>query len=496
MMQSIGLPLLTSQFPMGLAAEELGADLGRPPFWSGPTWPDHLAWGLDSVITAVRLMLCLQPIGASIVARTQLERWSSNLQFNSGIDQQPGESTVAWLNRLWAEPGVRPPDGVETPVGELFADLSELLHGRGRLMPLVWLDVADVTEMPSSEHVQMLEAVGNALIVSLSHIRTCLATAAEQKGYEVLAETINRIRLVAPARSWLPDLRTFLWPLLPMFIRQPGVEGPLGAMATAHRRVISAMQAGREPAEPSELWPAFSFGAHRFRALLAAQHAYQWERKLLGDRFEEQGVENAFTRAVLAGEMAAVVARWLRQDPDKRSPADALAVCASGLRSAQWLWLEDDNRGMGCLRSVIEQVARARTWRLRPERARKTEANPNCTPRDWIEGAGWRRLNLLNRALGEFAHGSTKTNWNVARNALVAIQNTEDVEQAQYTGRTHALTAMIFILSVECAAWADTFGSHLGDAYRRVVRIDDAQADQAIEALLNRAWEKRQTPLR
>jgi hypothetical protein len=496
MMQSIGLPLLASQFPMGLAAEELGADPGRPPFYSGPAWSDHLAWGLDSVIAAVRLMLCLQPVGASVVARTQLERWSSNLQFNSGIDQQPGESTVEWLNRLWAGPGVRPPDGVETPVGELFADLSELLHGRGRLMPLVWLDIAEVTDLPSNEHVQLLETIGDVLTVSLSHIRTCLATAAEEKGFEVLAQTVNRMRLVAPARSWLPDVRTFIWPLLPMFIRQPGVEGPLSAMATAHRRVMSAMRAGRDPAEPSELWPVFSFGAHRLRALLAAQLAYQWERKLLGDRFKARGVEDVATEAVLAGEMASVLARWLREDSDKLLPADAFAVCASGLRSAQWLWLEDDDRGMGCLRSVIEQVARVRTWRLRPDRARKIEANPNSTPRDWIEGAGWRRLSLLSRALGEFAHGSTKSNWNVARNALVAIQSAEDGEEARYTGRTHALTAMIFILSVECVAWADTFGSHIGDAYRRIVRVDDARADQAIEALLNRAWEKRQTPLR
>ncbi|HEX3650938.1 MAG TPA: hypothetical protein VHV49_21135 [Pseudonocardiaceae bacterium] len=55
---------------------------------------------------------------------------------------------------------------------------------------------------------------------------------------------------------------------------------------------------------------------------------------------------------------------------------------------------------------------------------------------------------------------------------------------------------MIFIVSVECAAWVDSFGSHLGDAYRKVIRIDDAQADRAVEALMNRAWEKRGTPLR
>jgi len=498
MMQSLCLPLLTSQLPLGLAAEELGADQGRPPFYRGPTWPDHLAWGLDSVVAAVRLMMCLQPVGASIVARTQLDRWSSNLESNSGVGQRPGESTVDWYNRLWSEPDVRPPAPVMTPVGVLFADLSELLHGRGRLMPLVWLDIADVTDMPSSDHVQLLETISDALLVSLSHIRTCLATAADNKGLRVLAQIIDRVRLVVPIQGWLSDVRTHLWPMMPMVIRQTNVEGALGASAAAHRRVISAMQAGRDPAEPSELWPALAFGAHRFRALLHEQYAYEYEKKLLGNRFDEGGADRSVTEAVLAGEMAAVLARWLRQDPDRQSPANAFAVCASGLRSAQWLWLEDDERSMGCLRTVIEQVARARTWRLRPDRARKIEANPSSTPRDWIEGAGWKRLTLLNRALGEFAHGSTKASWNGARNALVAIQHADALKEAhaQYTGRTHALNAMIFILTIECAAWADTFGSHLGEAYRRIIRVDDRRAERSIEALLNRTWQQRHTPLR
>jgi hypothetical protein len=104
----------------------------------------------------------------------------------------------------------------------------------------------------------------------------------------------------------------------------------------------------------------------------------------------------------------------------------------------------------------------------------------------------WSRASMAARS----GLSKSTTNWNIARNALVAIQDAEDVEEAQYAGRTHALTAMIFMLSQECAAWADTFGSHLGDAYRRITRVDDARADLAIEALMNRAWEKRQMPLR
>jgi hypothetical protein len=496
LMQRICLPLLTSYLPLSLVSEELGADPERAPSHSGATWPDHLAWGLDSIAATARLILSLQPVGASIIARTQLERWSSNLEFNSEISQEPGEDTVTWLNRLWSAPDVRPPDGVATSVGDLFADTSELLHARGPLMPLVWLDIADITDAPSSQHVRLLDIISDALIVSLSQLRTCLATAAEEKGWDVLAGTATAVGLVSPARSWLPDLRAFLWPLVPHFFQMPGVEGKLGAVASSHRSVVSALRAGREPDVPSEAWPVLGFGGHRFRALTVARWAYQRERDILGDQFEEHGIEDLATEAVLAGEMAAMLAVWLRQDPARYSAADAFAVCASGLRSAQWLWLEDDDRAMGCLRCVIEQVARARTWRVKPHRAAKIEESPNATPRDWIEGAGWRRLSLLNRALGEFAHGSAMTNWNQARDALVAIQADAESDQAKYTGRTHALTALIFIVSAECAAWVDSFGSHLGEAYRKVIRVDATQADRSIEGLMNRAWTRRGTALR
>jgi hypothetical protein len=48
-------------------------------------------------------------------------------------------------------------------------------------------------------------------------------------------------------------------------------------------------------------------------------------------------------------------------------------------------------------------------------------------------------------------------------------------------------------VSAECADWVDSIGSHLGDAYRQVTRVDATQADRAVEALMNRAWEKRDT---
>ncbi|GAA2094635.1 hypothetical protein GCM10009823_13750 [Brevibacterium salitolerans] len=475
---------------MQLVAEELGAHPGRMPFYSGRTWPDHLAWGLDSVAASVRLILAMQPVGAAVLARTQLERWSSNLQFNSGLDQASGEDTAAWLTRLWGSPGAPLPPRTSI-VGNLFADLSEVMHGRGPLMPLVWLDVADITDLPSPEHLRLVDTLTDTLVVSLTQLRSCLTSAAQAKDRLALANVAAAIRLIAPTNGWARDVAATVAPLIPSHFAS--LDGQVGALATGYIETIDSLRHGQEPENPSELWPLFAFGHQRYRALIAARMAFDHERDMLGERFGEHGIEKLMTKSVLSGEMAAMLAVWLRQRNTVPLAADAFATCASALRSAHWLWLEDDDRAMGCLRCVIEQLARARTWRLKPDRAAKIEARQNATPRDWIEASGWRRLRQLNWALGEFAHGSTDADWVRAREALVALQSDPQDELAQFTGRTHALTALSFMVSVECAAWTDKFSADLGKAYREVIRINNDQANLAVEELLNQAWNARAT---
>jgi hypothetical protein len=77
-----------------------------------------------------------------------------------------------------------------------------------------------------------------------------------------------------------------------------------------------------------------------------------------------------------------VFVRWSQQ---LRDLAAAAAVVSSSLRSAYWLWLEDDDRAMATLRCTLEQTARLRTWHLKPAKAATLEPTPQLR-----QGTGWR----------------------------------------------------------------------------------------------------------
>ena len=371
-----------------------------------------------------------------------------------------------------------------------------MIHGRGRPMSLVWLDSADVTGPLSSEHVIALETICDALTVSLSQIRAGLATSAADKGWDVLAQTIAAVKLIRRAEGWAPDTKAHLLPLLPTVFSQAGVEGQTGASATGFHRAIAAMRTGQTPHEPAEIWPALAFGERRYRAAMTARRAFEAERVRFGAEFDSGGIESTHVESVLAAEMAAILGAWLRTDPTRRPAADAFVVCSSALRSAVWLWLEDDNRAMGCLRPVIDQLARVRTWRLKHAAAAKLESSSKTTPRDWLEAAGWRRLNLVSRAFGEYIHGATDANHSVALEALISLHDDPSDPLSQLTGRTHALTALIHYMQVESALWLREFDSDVATAYWRVIRLTEARAERGMEQLLDRAWANRSRPVR
>jgi hypothetical protein len=146
------------------------------------------------------------------------------------------------------------------------------------------------------------------------------------------------------------------------------------------------------------------------------------EKEFYGAKFEPQNLVGRGITFVLIAEIAALCSRWSTHLPDL---AAAAAVVSSSLRSAYWLWLEDDDRAMAALRCTLEQTARIRAWRAKPAKATALEANPATTPRDWLEAASWRRLGALNRALSEFAHAHPGSRWDGARDLLTALQKAQ-----------------------------------------------------------------------
>lgn len=60
-LQCVVMPVISGLMPLDLAVRELGGNPSRAAFDTGKDWVEHLAWGLDSIVQAVRLLLCLHP---------------------------------------------------------------------------------------------------------------------------------------------------------------------------------------------------------------------------------------------------------------------------------------------------------------------------------------------------------------------------------------------------------------------------------------------------
>ena len=141
-------------------------------------------------------------------------------------------------------------------------------------------------------------------------------------------------------------------------------------------------------------------------------------RNLFGDEFDPQSLEWRLFQNIAIGEAAFLAAGWATGHE-----ADALRTAAAALHSAWWLWLEDTDDAMTCVRGVLEQTCRARAHRVKPARAARIEdMGAAASTARWLETAGRKRLAVLGRALGEFAHISFRARWSGARDALASLQ--------------------------------------------------------------------------
>ncbi|MEV7099675.1 hypothetical protein AB0M80_43310 [Amycolatopsis sp. NPDC051045] len=469
-------------------------------------WLRHLHWGVDSLVSAIRLLASGQLIGATQIARSQLERWALNLAHNSGNRRSPGESTVDYYTRLWSgrtffhvgSPGpdhLRSASAAERMLlpGVLYGAVSEFLHGRGPdakallCEPCLLLDQEFIASMdePAGKILDLID-------LCVDRLRACVATAMEEAGYpDREVGGFYRGSFIADPAGAKPFARWGLWPLDP----ETGLSATIVERLRVNQDRIERVYNGERPDgrlyrddEISESYFLFK------RATVAAKAlaAFEDEAKRLSRPVESLHLGDPQTRFVFVAETLGLVGSWSHR---RKEVAIALAAASSGFRSAYWLWLEDDDRAMGVLRVVLESLARVKTWIKNENRARKLENKSSTTPRDWLEAAGWRRLHALNLALGELAHTRENSRWGGARDLLVQLLPPEvPPELAPHRGRGFALETVVKLAARLCievvAVQSEELKVALADLLESTGTFDD-QVDAHLDAWLLRNWDNR-----
>jgi hypothetical protein len=379
--------------------------------------------------------------------------------------------------------------------------LSEWLHGRD-VMPAAcsstWTQTAPgLTAEPPPELVTVVAQIWEAADLAFRQVRggTWLVVNAPETA-TILDPDDPRLRnLEMPNQPgsygilqsrWqlpsYPERDDFALTTVPvdMVLPYSGTGRDLVAAARGYRRYVASAQ-GRADAQMSVNMRTGEDAVRerRARALETARKAFDIEKTALGDEFSPKALGAKLFRFAAIAHAARMAAEW-----SSGFERDALLVAASALDSAWVLWLEDTDQAMTCVRGIAEQTARARCWRAKPSAAAKLESTISA-PSRWIEKAGWRRLSLLTRALGEFAHTTNRSRSGEARETLIA-HNDEDGDPIA-TARGSILNSAAYMLAAEVAERFRAKDSRLVEGFRSAVTLlDDEDHAAMLEALLER----------
>lgn len=518
--------------------------------------PRHLAWGVDSMVAACRLLLCGQIAGAAVVARQQLEHWTMFLSKASGVER--GDSSIdQFIARCWdpfisqlaagsdvgadtlgdvvvddspledkASDQVEAADGdVEVALDDgtlvcprvVYTELSELLHANLGQQAVRWEAVDYLAaDQCTAEVIDTAKAVVHALQLCLIQIHFIVGALVKDRDPALATLVLatmpaygHRTHSSVPWKGTtpLPTLKESvpvaqlvspdIAALMPLTPDEGLCTGAVGYLAE-RSRLYEAVVAGDRPEgrlyRNDEL-ASLAFAARRYASVLTAQHALAAESDLFGDDFDVRTLTGRGARHVIVAEVAALLSRWAHARPTLAASA---ALVSSTLRSALWLWLEDDDRAMATLRCTLEQTARMRACHVKPDKAAQLAARSATMPRDWLDTAGWRRLGALNRALSEYAHAHKNSRWAGARHLLTILQ-VEPGDNPLLTARGAALNFVTTLVAREAIrvigdGYSAVIATALPEALARwglEVDLDDASLNRELDHI----WSHRQTSL-
>jgi len=417
-------------------------------------WPTHLSWSVKSTIAALRLMLAGQIVGAAIILRQQLGRWTLLLARAGPVVQgrrEPIESFIAraWTQRAMDKLGLHTFD---VALDDRFDDLDdhprttgaidtdhEHVHIDGRpLCPArVYHTLCELIDAQHADQRIECEAThdlddklsrtgtNDLADILLDGLALCMI---QMRPAAVTTYVLKRDRdamrgipLVPP----LPEGRPIQHPSeiqlpvsKPVATRLPPALAPLvdpefatfvavadlGPLYTDYHTAL-ADRSTAQPWTPQQL-AELTFTAHRFPRLLVTADAHAQDREISDERLKIHHHLTCASPYVLTAEFAALCALWNPSHPEIAAAATQISVT---LLSGYWLWIEEDDRAMGILRCTLHQAARLRSWHVHPEAAHALQSSSSNMPRRWITMAGWSKFRSLDRALFEFAHANRES---------------------------------------------------------------------------------------
>ena len=456
-------------------------------------WPTHLSWSFESTIAALRLMLAHQIVGAAIILRQQLGRWTLLLARAGPVVRRRGEPIESFIARAWTQRAMdmlalctsdvalddifedlddHPPttgaidtdhehvdiDGRALCPAHVYHTLCELIDGQHADQRVKCAVLRDLDAEPSPNDTNgptqiLLDTLALCMIqMRLATVTTYVFTKDR--------DSMHGIPLMSP----LPERRPVWHPSeIHLPLRKPGATRLPPALAPLVDREFATFVA------VADLWPLYTdyhtaladrhtaqhwtpqqlaeltFTAHRFSRLLVTANAHTQDRKISDERLKTHQHLTCASPYVLTAEFAALCALWNQPRPEIAAAATQIS---STLLAGYWLWIEEDDRAMGILRCTLHQAARLRTWHLHPDAAQALQSTSSTTPRRWITLAGWSKFRSLDRALFEFAHANRESRLDAAA-ILNDHRNDPENPISQRVARQTALDAVTVLAAAE-----------------------------------------------
>lgn len=455
-------------------------------------WPTHLSWSVQSTIAALRLMLAGQIVGAAIILRQQLGRWTLLLARADSVVRRRHEPIESFIARAWTERAMDKLGrySADVAAGDIFDDLDdhprttgvihtdhEHVHIDGRtLCPAhIYHTLCNIIEGQHADQgvdyevVHDLDAehsptdtnapadtLSDTLALCMIQIR--LATVATY-AFTTDPETMRGIPIAsAPERRLtqhtseiqLPLGKPLATQLAPVLV--PLVDSELATFTTIDDlwQLYTDYHTALATRHTTQRWPPqelaeLAFAAHRFSRLLVTAAAHTQDRGISDGRLKIPQHLTPASPYVLTAEFAALCALWNQSRPEIAAAATQIS---STLLSGYWLWLEEDDRAMGILRCTLHQAARLHTWHVHPDAAQALRSTSWTTPRRWMTIAGWSTFRPLDRALFEFAHANRESRLDAA-GILHDHRNDAESPLSQRVARQTALDKVTALAAAE-----------------------------------------------